>query len=266
METPEEEYFFGIPLSTHRDRELGPDTASYFLYEALIAAISIGFFRSTVHWKNDPKALRWFFASVLAFLAYWKKSYKLISAVEMFSYAVPWFLSPKPAINVPLPDKLSRLLLIALSGLLSMIISHYAASGDLLNMIKLITPNYINKLLHTLIPIDEIYGSYDIMAKFQDPVVLNRQVCQLLFVTFHIQFGIGYLGIAFLTKEQQRRNELVRMDTPSVTGFGKDGTVKADKAVKSDDAPMSKLEKARRFQKSAPPFILLTAVPYMARE
>ncbi len=45
-----------------------------------------------------------------------------------------------------------------------------------------------------------------------EPCLLRAQVARLLFITFHIQVGIGYLGIDFLKREQERRNQLVRMD------------------------------------------------------
>jgi hypothetical protein len=141
-----QEYLFGIfALSTHRPRDV---EHAPFPYELAIAAISIAFFRITIplHAK-EPTSLRWFFAAVLGGLAYTNKSYELISAVELFSYAVPFFLYSE----IPLEklgflfkkkkqkqkkqekdsSKLLRLLGIAVSAVLSFLLCHLAATGDL---------------------------------------------------------------------------------------------------------------------------------------
>lgn len=188
---PEDEFFFGLPLSTARVPDLSWDADSYFLYEAAIAAISIVFFRCTVPFKKDePVALRYFFAVVLGFLAYSKKSYTLISAVELFSYTVPVVLGSNLSAvkaKLPLPDQLLRLLLIAASGCLSLMISHYVASGELMSHLRRITPDYISNICYALIPIEEVAAAYNIMAKFQKKEILDRQIHHLLFVTFHMQ-------------------------------------------------------------------------------
>jgi len=194
------EQFFGLPLSTHRAREEADD---YFLYEAMIAGISILFFRSTVHWKEEPATLRWFFALVLGFLSFFRKSsYQLIYAVEGFSFFVPLILGSEISFIWPLPEKATRLALIALVGVVSMLVSHWAASGDMIWFFSLITPTYVVDIWYLLLPIDEVKAAYHIMGKFQKAYVLSKQVSHLLFVTFHIQFGIGYLGIDFLRLEQ----------------------------------------------------------------
>lgn len=272
---PDDELFFGLPLSTHRStaQDFGlDDEYSYFLYEALIACISIVFFRCTLHGKKEPAALRWFFAIVLGFLAGTRKSYTLISAVELFSYLVPWLLGVNLSsikAKTPLPDNLLRLSLIAVSGCFSLMLSHYAGSGELMRHLGLITPNSVTDMFHALIPIDEVVAAYNIMAKFQKKKILDQQIEHLFFVTFHLQFGIGHLGIDFLSKEQQRRNELVRMDTNADSDFDEDGKEKA--TTSNNDSNITdgkkksnfKQEKATRFQRGAAPFIIFTAVPYM---
>jgi len=261
--TVADEYFFGLALTTHRDHI----KESYFLYEALIAGISIAFFRSTVHWKNEPPALSWFFALSLGFLALNKKPYSLILAVELFSCLVPLILTSNLTTwKTPLPDHILRLVLIAASGCFSMVIMHYAASGQLWDHLSLITPASVTNMLHTLIPIEEVLAAYNIMSKFQKKHILDQQLQHLLFVTAHIQYGIGYLGIAFLNKEQQRRNELVRMDTNAESDYDEKGNEKSDEINannKKKKEGISKQEKAARFQRGAAPFILFAAVPYM---
>jgi hypothetical protein len=275
-----QEYLFGIPLSTQRNRDVehGP-----FPYELLIATVAIMFFRTTIHQTQEPVCLRWFFAAMLGFLTYSNKSYELISAVELFSYAVPFWLytdlslSPARMLKLKLNNgktldsKVLRLLFIALSAVLSLVLCHLAASGDLFHWILLVTPSSVFDGLAALIPTKEVMAAYDIIDRFiLEPGLLQYQVSRLLFITAHIQIGIGYLGIDFLKAEQQRRNELVRMDMskyddeeaddddPSMTKK----SVGAEKAAK-DKAISSNLKKSRRFQKTAAPFILYTAVPYM---
>jgi len=69
--------------------------------------------------------------------------------------------------------------------------------------------------------------------------------------------GLGYIGIDFLKKEQQRRNQLVRMDLSS----NDDGTTTI--AKDEGGSQTKKTEAARRFQRGAAPFIFATATPYM---
>lgn len=200
------EDFFGFPISTHRRRDLD----SSFQYEPVVAAISILFLRSTFAASSkEPVALRWFFALVLAFLSYSRKSYSLIYAVELFSYSVPLLLgSQLPFQTANLSGKLTRLVLIALSGMISMILCHFAGSGELMKSVQTITPASVANMIKALLPVDEFLEAYTIMSKFQSPHTLKHQIEHLFFVTFHIQFGIGYLGISFLKSEQQRRNEV----------------------------------------------------------
>jgi hypothetical protein len=119
----------------------------------------------------------------------------------------------------------------------------------------------------------EMQAAYDIMAAFADPAVLEKQARHLLFVTFHIQVGMGYLGIGFLRKEQYRRNQLVRLDVPdendkknakhnATDGNGKNDTSAAS-ASAATTATNSNLQRSQRFQRGAAPFILLSALPYM---
>lgn len=262
-----QEYLFGIPLSTHRDR--GLDHAP-FPYELLIAAISIIFFRTTIYQQNDPT--RWAFGLILGYLTYTNQSYELITSLEFFSYAVPYFLfseslpfvfgqkkTTKQAKDLPI-----RFFLILISGCLSFYICSLVGSGNLFHWIALITPSFVNDGLATLFPIAEIQAAYDIINRFiLEPGLLRYQVSRLLFTTFHIQYGIGYLGIDFLKQEQERRNQLVRMDLQEET---KPTTSSQNNGPKENKKkPLSKMEKSRKFQRSAAPFIFFVAVPYMLK-
>lgn len=281
-----EEHFFGIPLSTYRSRQnVGGD----FPYVLGIASVSIFVFRTTIPALpgKEPWVLRFFFGIMLAFLTYMNKSQELILAVELFSYAVPCCLYANLPLSLYLPLPLSgsnrakatRLVFIAVSALLSMTLSHIMATGDLFRWIYLVTPVAVRDLFSSLVPTKEIQAAYDILDQFvSEPGLLNYQVSRLLFVTFHIQCGIGYLGIDFLKQEQERRNQLVRMDTHQdhdvVNGNTKSNsnsnTTGPDQDSNTRNEPSAsqlekRLKQSHRFQKSAIPFILFTAVPYMIK-
>jgi hypothetical protein len=285
------EYFFGLALTTHRDKELGSEAVSYFVYEGLIAAIAILFFRSTVQLFQapEPRALRWFFAVLLAALAYFKKSYELIMAVQIFSFAVPWVLSlhwslrhvhgnsssnhtstntstntnSSPAREKSQSrDMILRLVLIAASAVASLIVSHVVITGSLYKVASLVTPRVVVLTLEYLFPIAEMKAAYAIMAAFADPAVLEKQAYHLLFVTFHIQVGMGYVGIDFLRKEQHRRNQLVRLDVADAEEDSKHGSNVDAKGETLSPATI-KLKRSQRFQRTAAPFIVFTALPYM---
>jgi len=293
------EIYFNIPLSTYRDRDV---PFSPFKYGMLISAISILFFRTTVTLSattsKEPKFLPWFFGGLLAFLSYSNKSYELICAVEVFSYLVTFFLfsdyvpsffynfaQDKNKINV------LRIVLIAFSAILCLLVCHLAATGVLFQWINSITPMFISDGLMSMFPIEEIQASYDIMEEFiSEEGLLKDQVTRLFFITFHIQVGIGYLGIDFLKQEQHRRNELVRMDLnetdeketktgTSSNSHGKPVPISTSKPVSSQDTKKNTsqvstmkrggntrmMKRSLKFQRTAAPFIFFTAVPYMIK-
>ena len=231
-------------LSTQREVHSGLAEGVFFQYEAVIAAISILFLRTTVYPKAEPRLLRYFFGVLLACLAYSRKSYELVVAVEIFSYVVSAIVTTRPS---RFSRTLSTLLVSILAGgMLSLLLSHAILSDRLGWLLGAITPSFVVQTLHSLFPINEIRSAYHIMQSFSDPDTLRKQVQQLFFITFHIQVGMGYLGIDFLRKEQNRRNVLIRMDLDDKTS-----------------ANETKQERAHKFQRSALPFILFTALPYM---
>jgi hypothetical protein len=258
---------FGLMLTTHRDKDLGVDAPYFFQYECMIAAIAVGYFRMTIRSHDkEPLPLRLFFAVALASLAYTKKPYEIILAIQLFSYAVPSLLvmNVRRAIfSGALPDKVVRLLLIAASAVLSLLLVHVVLSDDFLSLLATVTPAPVENMILYLFPIVEFGQAYDIMCHFVDPAVLQKQFAHLLFVTYNIQVSMGFVGIAFLKREQMRRNELVRMDMSSDDD---DDTIKASNGIKpklSEKTQTKQLAASSRFQRGAPAFILLVAAPYM---
>jgi hypothetical protein len=161
-----------------------------------------------------------------------------------------------------------RLVCIALSAISAFIVCHLVASGDLFHWIGLLTPSFVFDGLASALPIDEVQAAYDILDRFiMEPGLLKVQVSRLLFVTFHAQVGIGYLGIDFLTSEQERRNQLVRMDMSRDDEEDepqeKDVNGKQQNDSTKDSKDNKKMQRSRKFQRTAAPFIFYTAVPYM---
>ncbi|VEU43018.1 unnamed protein product [Pseudo-nitzschia multistriata] len=280
------ENFFSIPLSTYRDRDV-PLRA--FPYGMLISAISVLFFRTTIQFpettSKEPMFLRWFFGALLAFLTYSNRSYELICAVEIFSYLATFLLFSDciPSLFSKFADdknktNVLRIVLISISAILCLMVCRMAATGLLFEILKSVTPAFLSKGLMAMFPIEEIQASYDIMNEFVvEDGLLQDQVARLFFITFHIQVGIGYLGIDFLKQEQHRRNELVKMDIDIEGAVDKDGDG-AKKAPLHDakgggtaknklqrGIEEKKMKRSQKFQRTAAPFIFFTAVPYMVR-
>jgi len=138
-----------------------------------------------------------------------------------------------------------------------------------------------------MFPLSELTSAYYTITSFFDSNPTNQQLlhdmlCHLLFVTFHIQMGLGYIGIAFLMSEQKRKNMLIRMDidskvdtsdntsssSSSNTNNATNGheNYEQSKSKKSSNGAIVKDDKydpSRKFRRSAPTFILFSVLPYM---
>ena len=259
---------------------------STFPYEALIAATAIVFFRATVRWeKQEPAILRWFFCALLAVLAYTDKSYELIAAVEIFSYVVSWLLvrpmsswsSSSSTASPRQQEAWIRLFSIAVGAVGSMLVAHgIFGSGILLSMLRWLTPRFVVQTLEYLFPIAEMNAAYDIMYQLSmEPEVFRHMMERLAFVTFHIQVGMGYVGIDFLRQEQSRRNLLIRLDVKedgektrndATASPNKNGTAEPEHSQQQTTTQPNNLSRrARHFQRGAAPFIFKVALPYMAQ-
>lgn len=76
-----------------------------------------------------------------------------------------------------------------------------------------LTPQPLKDLLQFMFPINEFSAAFDIVSTFvPDKLLLHDMLKHLLFVTFHVQVGMGHIGIDFLMSEQRRKNMLIRMD------------------------------------------------------
>jgi hypothetical protein len=138
-------------------------------------------------------------------------------------------------------------------------------------------------VLCLLVPIEEVKNAYLILVEFVNPYILHLKMKHLLYITIHIQVGMGYLGINFLRKEQERKNMLIRLED-QVPAELKQEQVKEHKSgnsstndntsTSSNTSSTSKKNKSKghqvkdiskTFRKSAGPFIFFVALPYMAQ-
>ena len=73
------------------------------------------------------------------------------------------------------------------------------------------TPKPVRDFFLYSFPITDLKAAYDIISEFTHENDLQLQLKHLLFVTFNIQVGLGYLGIDFPRSGQVQNNEVVRM-------------------------------------------------------
>ena len=174
---------------------------------------------------------------------------------------------------------------ILFSHLRQLQLSHNMFPSTILHRIQS-TITLIFNIFQYMFPLSELTSAYNTIYSFFDGNAENQQLlhdmlCHLLFVTFHIQMGLGYIGIAFLMSEQKRKNMLIRMDVDSenndkresISNNEDDNTVsngrnnhrlsKTNMTSNEDKNANKKYDTSRKFRRSAPNFILLTVLPYM---
>ena len=78
---------------------------------------------------------------------------------------------------------LLRLLLIGLSAVFSLVVSHVVHSDQFIPMMMTLTPSFVEATISYMLPISEMRSAYETIALFVDRTVLQRQVSTLLFVT-----------------------------------------------------------------------------------
>ena len=174
-------------------------------------------------------------------------------------------LSSTPPPSLTMSMGISTLLLVSLPFCLY--ICRLFSNPTFLSLVIQHVPMPVSNAFHYMFPIDELAASYDIVTSFvSDKELLHDMVAHLLFVTFHIQMGLGHIGIAFLTSEQRRKNMLIRMDVenpnPNTNG-GSKKKCKKEQNVDGDTTTKTKFDPSRKFRRTAPSFILFTVLPYM---
>jgi hypothetical protein len=198
-------------------------------------------------------------------------------------------------------DTLSNILLLSISAFLSLYTCRLLSNASVIfshlqfqQFIQTMIPStillhiqpaikIISNIFQYMFPLSELKSSYNTISSFFDGNPMNQQLlhdmlCHLFFVTFHIQMGLGYIGIAFLMSEQTRKNMLIRMDIDSknndtsksnhlsisnVTNGGNNRNQSVTSKRSGGSIVDHKYDPSRKFRRSAPSFILLTVLPYM---
>ena len=153
-------------------------------------------------------------------------------------------------------------------------------------------PQSIVDVIYYSLPIKEITASYNVLQTFfandgggggdggGNGQELQNMLTHLLFVTFHVQMGMGHVGIAFLMKEQDRKNMLVRMDVDDNDDDDDDDVVNDEKEQQKSKnnnkgrktnnkttttaTKQNKIKDASyNFRRTAPTFIFYAVLPYM---
>lgn len=268
--------------------------------------------KSSSFGKRTERLFRISSATLLAVLAYRRVNYTTICAVHLYTHVVPlatmvllrWTrkaaaakkgttkaAKKKPTPTTSMVDVLSFLLVVLAAAPACMYLCRLLSNPAFLLATCQLIPKVILDGVEYMFPVQEMIASYGIVSSFVDVEGggerLRRMLRHLLFVTFHAQVGLGYLGIDFLKAEQTRRNMLIRMDLEKPPDHENDTTSngendkddegnigegkKSRSKSKSNGAAASKKKKSstkkfdasRKFRLSAAPFILFTAVPYM---
>lgn len=133
---------------------------------------------------------------------------------------------------------------------------------------------HILNALGSLLPVTELQDAYDVLTEFINPNALNAKISYLGFITFHIQTGMGFLGIEFLRNEQNRKNALIKIEDEAKKQKEqgqKDGNGSKPSSTNSKRSNITKIvakeeyDASKKFRQSAGPFIFFVALPYMAQ-
>ena len=250
-----------------------------FFNEAIIAFISAFFCRYTVKsHKHESITTRVLFSILLGILAYTRQPYDIQFAFQLYSYLAPSVMIEELEQNADSKSFSTRttntwnfqknfMLIFKLvsCAIASICVCRFILCYSGISFIwNTLVPTPIVQFILYLFPISDLSNAYDIIGKFTHEEEMNRQLSHLLFVTWNIQIGIGYLGIDFLRSEQIRKNQLVRME---IVSEEEDETSKPKNKTTQEKMDKAKrenlLKKAKKFRNEAAPFILFTVIPYM---
>eukprot|EP01083_Nonionella_stella_P217532 780957_1 len=279
-------------------------------YDAITACLAVTYNRYTVKYPGENKASKFFWTAVLGFLAFSRYDYWIQVSVHLLSFS-PYFYKKVNELVSKGNDRdgkskeldemhrQTKALTILMSGYL--VIFHLAYSMAYPNdsnsflqskLFRILTEtNMLRtpmiamwakslKYLDLLFPIKELKSAHDILIEFLDPQTFYAKIRHLLFVTFHIQVGMGFLGISFLRAEQNRKNALVKIEdevkrqneangkeakTNGNSTVGK--KTNTDKNRKSGEMDMStgQTDASAKFRRGAGSFIFFAAFPYMVQ-
>ena len=293
-----------------------------FPYDTLIAVIAVTYCRYTVCYTNESRLARFGWSVLVGYFAlyqydYWFQAY--IHGVVSFSifyyqslgeYYDQYYYTTTTKKKSTVDDLRKQAQVLTLVGSIILAIGHlmysmaYPTDSNSVFQSNFYQAYCSNsrffQILHTtvlptvwvhgrtvlgyMLPVAEFEQAHDILIDFMDPTTLYAKSRHLLFVTFHIQVGMGYLGIDFLRHEQSRKNALVKIEdevmgttTPQTpqnnskkinnnhttsNGHGPTDTVITTGANKKKEETY---DPSAKFRRSAGPFIFFVALPYMVQ-
>jgi len=281
-------------LTTHLKHVKNDSTSQLFPFDGLIAVAAVTYCRYTVKCANESKPSRLFWSIILGYLAYYRFDYWLQIYIYVLSFggyfyerAIGYLSKGSEKNGIDEINKQAQVLTFVGTALIG--VGHlmysvaYPEEVNSFFQSKLYTICAENEIISKamnrlctkfldaagyLLPIQEFINAHDIITEFVDPKDLYPKLVHLFFVTFHIQVGMGFLGIEFLRAEQSRKNALIKIeddvkkqttDAPRTNG----SKINGKKNDKSSDQKKEKYDASRNFRKSAGPFIFFVALPYM---
>jgi len=281
-------------LTTHLKHVKNDSSSQLFPFDGLISVAAVTYCRYTVKCANESKASRFFWSVVLGCLAYYRFDYWIQIYIYVVSFggyfyekAIGYLSKGSEKKGIDEMNNHGKVLtfvgtaLIGVGHLMySMAYPEEVNSFFQSKLYNICVENpYFSKAMHFLssklfdaasylLPIQEFINAHDIITEFVDPAELYPKIVHLFFVTFHIQVGMGFLGIEFLRAEQSRKNALIKIEddvkkhaTEVQSANGRNTNGKNKK--KSTDESEEKYDASRKFRKSAGPFIFFFALPYM---
>mmetsp|Transcript_4269 Transcript_4269/g.8167 ORF Transcript_4269/g.8167 Transcript_4269/m.8167 type:complete len:839 (+) Transcript_4269:123-2639(+) len=295
-----------FPQVTTHLKHVKNDHASQLLpYDGIIAVAAVTYCRYTVRFPSESKPSRIFWSIVLGYLAYNRYDYWLQFYVHLLSFgehfylqASQYFSGKKTKENTSIEQVGIQAQVLTVLWTCALIIGHLFYSMSYPNgtyslfqsrFCKMITEY---PLLYTLlkaiyskvldwidylIPVREFISAHDIITEFVNPTELYAKAGHLLFVTFHIQVGMGFLGIEFLRAEQSRKNALVKieedvkgnqqgLDKTITNAYKNNGSTKQNGDCKLPTKEQKEpYDASKKFRKGAGPFIFFVALPYMVQ-
>lgn len=282
--------FFFPQLTTHLKHVKNDSFSHLFPYDGLIAVASVTYCRYTVQYSGESKISRIIWSAILGYLAYNRYDYWIQAYAHMLSFGI--HLHDKAFKYYAQTPKRSVIEINRQAQLLTAIVTGYLVIGHFLysisypggtnsffqsNIFKVLSGNSILagiskriygnifELVGYLLPVKEFIDARDIITEFVDPTDLYEKASHLLFVTFHIQVGMGFLGISFLRAEQERKNALVKIEDDLKKNEDLEVSTDKDTDVKGGKNQLKDKDPSKNFRKSAGPFIFFVALPYMAQ-
>jgi ABC-type multidrug transport system fused ATPase/permease subunit len=276
-------------------------STALFPHDCFIAALAVSFNRYTIKYPDETKVSRIFWSVLLGYLAWENYDYWILICIHLLSFGQYVFqtlkakMSKDQKMNIIKHMKLSTTLLsvyilslwvvysiarpqsiysITQTKLYDIIISttFILQKGNAFHPLYDTIKTNAMDTLGSLLPITEIKDAYDLLTEFVQPHILNAKIYYVLFITFHIQSGMGFLGIEFLRKEQHRKNALIKIEDQVKEQKSKDqqdakynGKDKKEMNGNKNDKEEEEKDVSKKFRQSAGPFILFVALPYMAQ-